>query len=781
VPTILPLLAAGARGPATLCDIPVPATLFFALIAFGLAVTALLMLPDLFIRVSLWLITHTLYRLRIQGLANVPPQGGALLVANHISFADAFLISAAVPRPVRHLMWRRFLGTRGFRRLTRLMRVIPVARTDSPRQLLLAARAARQAILDGNLVCLFAEGGLSMTGSVLGFRRGLVKIMRGIDAPVIPVAIDRVWGGITRFRGSQLSWRWPLLLPQPVTVIFGAPLPPTASAFRIRREVQELSAEAFALRKRPGESLPSKWIETARKRPFTFAMTDHTGRRLSFRKALAAGLALAGALEERLGSPRCVGILLPPSIGGALANLSLTLRGRIPVNLNYTLPPESAWRCARKARVATILTSREFLRKLGWDEVEGMVFLEEVGRSIPRRARLTAYFAAQLLPAFLLKRIYLRATDPDAPAAILFSSGTTGEPKGVMLSHFNILSNVQALDRVFDFTRSDGVVGVLPFFHAFGLTASVWLPQIVGFGALYHPNPLDARAVGRLVRENRATLLMAPPTFFQLYTKSCDGDDFSGLRYAVSGAEKLRAEDARAFEAKFGLPLLEGYGATELSPVAAVNAFDEGDERSGGVKSGSIGRPVPGVAVKVVDPQSGRELDCGEEGLLLIKGPNVMLGYLDEPELTARAVRDGWYSTGDIARLDQEGFIVITDRLSRFSKIGGEMVPHGKVEELLGEVLPGVGFAVTNLPSEKKGERLAVLHTPFPSEVTPAVVCERLRGRGAPNLWLPRPDSFVEVKELPMTGSGKIDLKAVKEIAQRAFVESRKSEVGRAS
>jgi acyl-[acyl-carrier-protein]-phospholipid O-acyltransferase/long-chain-fatty-acid--[acyl-carrier-protein] ligase len=721
---------------------------------------------DLLVRFFLWLVTHTLYSFRVRGAGNVPQRGGALLVSNHVSFADAFLISASLKRPVRHLMWRGYMKTHGFQRVTRLMKVIPIAGTDSPRQLLLALRAARRAVQEGDLVCLFAEGAISRTGNLLRFHRGLEKIMRGLDSPIIPVAIDRMWGGITRFAGGKLSWRLPLVIPQPVTVIFGRPLEPDASAFRVRRAVQELQAEAFQLRRRPGESLPAKFIETAKKRPFTFAMADHTGRELSFRRALAAVLALSKALGREIGPRPNVGLCLPPSTGAALANVALNLMGRVPVNLNYTAGPELAGRCARKAGLDRVITSRTFLEKMGWPPGPEMLFLEELVRKIGALERVKSYLAAQILPAGVLKRLYLKATDPDAPAAILFSSGTTGEPKGVVLSHFNILSNIQSLDQVFELSRSDRVVGVLPFFHSFGLTTSVWLPLIVGFGALYHPNPLDGHGVARLVRERRGTLFMSPPSFFQLYIRQCSLEDFKSLRYAVSGAEKLKPEVAREFEKKFKLPLLEGYGCTELSPVAAVNVFSPEDERRADWKPGSIGRAIPGVAVKVVDPETHEELPEDTEGLLLVKGPNVMLGYLDEEELTAESIRDGWYVTGDIARLDKEGFVEITDRLARFSKIAGEMVPHGKVEELLAAAAPGVEFGVTALPDPRKGERLVVIHTPLPAGQTPAALCERIRGQHIPNLWIPRPEAFIQTEGLPKTGTGKLDLHSLREMAR---------------
>jgi len=716
-------------------------------------------------RILLWCLTRFLYRLRVHGSDRIPGEGGAVLFAEHLSFGDPFLISASLRRPVWHLLWRGYLGAHGPALLTRILEVIPIAGTDPPRRFAEALRKARERVRAGHLVCIFGEG-IATRGAAAGrLTRGLERILRGTGAPVIPVVVGRDWGGLSRFRNGKFSWRWPPRLPLPVTVAFGEPLRAPRGTADIRRAAEELHLEAIGRRRRPAGSLPAHFIETARGRPFTFAVCDHTGGALSFRKALAAALALRSRLKRLLGPDPNVGILLPPSTGAALANVALSMLGRVAVNLNYTSGPELAERCRKKAGVRSVLTSRAFLSKLGWPGQPDMVFLEEVSATITPGARLAAYLAAQVLPSPILKRLYLTARDPDAPAVILFSSGTTAEPKGVVLSHFNILSNVQALDQVFELSRRDRVVGVLPFFHAFGLTTSVWLPLIAGFGAIYHPNPLDARGVGRVIRERRGTLSMAPPTFFQLYVRQCPRDDFRTLRYAVSGAEKLRPELVREFESKFSLPLLEGYGCTELSPVAAVNVYEAGTGQEACLR-GSIGRPLPGVAVKVVDPESGEELPPGAEGLLLVRGPNVMQGYLDEPEMTRQAVRDGWYVTGDVARVDADGFIEITDRLARFSKIAGEMVPHGRIEEALTAAGPGVDFAVASLESGTRVERLVVVHTPLPTGLTPDLLAQKVRAAGIPNLWAPRPDAFVEVEAIPRTGTGKLELRAVREIAR---------------
>ncbi|MGH7768222.1 MAG: AMP-binding protein, partial [Candidatus Binatia bacterium] len=309
------------------------------------------------------------------------------------------------------------------------------------------------------------------------------------------------------------------------------------------------------------------------------------------------------------------------------------------------------------------------------------------------------------------------------------------------------------------------MMGVLPFFHSFGFSGTLWFPLIAGFGAVYHPNPLDAKTIGELVAKYKATILISTPTFYAAYLKRCSPEQFASLRFAVAGAEKVREPLAREFKEKYGLDLLEGYGCTEMAPVISVNIpdVDHGSEHQTGLKRGTVGHPIPGVAARVVDPDTGETLPAGREGLLLVKGPNRMLGYLGDPEKTREVFRDGWYVTGDIATIDEEGFIRITDRLSRFSKIGGEMVPHIKLEEAVNRILGDQSCVVVSAPDEQKGERLVVLY--IRKEIAPEELWSRLNQTDLPKLWIPRRDSFFLVEEIPLLGTGKVDLNQAKKMA----------------
>ncbi len=357
-----------------------------------------------------------------------------------------------------------------------------------------------------------------------------------------------------------------------------------------------------------------------------------------------------------------------------------------------------------------------------------------------------------------------RPAQLDDLATIVFSSGSTGEPKGVMLSHFNIVSNVEQMGQAVKLDRHDTLLGVLPFFHSFGFSVTLWLPAVLGIGVAYHPSPLDFGAIGALIREYRVTFLISTPTFLQGYLRKCLPEDFGSLRLVIVGAEKLPDRVAAAFEDRFGIRPLEGYGCTECSPVVAVNMHDyrAAGFRQVGAKRGSIGHPLPGVTVRIVDPETREPVPLGQPGLLLVSGPNVMRGYLGKEKTTAEVLQDGWYTTGDIAALDEDGFLTITDRLSRFSKIGGEMVPHIKVEEKLHELAGATeqSFVVTGVPDGKKGERLVVLHSLTDEELK--TVLTSLPQSGLPNLWIPRANQFFRVEEFPHLGTGKLDLRKLK-------------------
>jgi len=736
----------------------------------SLAATAyvLWLLPDSLLRLLLWMLTHTLYRLDVAGRQLVPARGGALLVPNHVSMADAVLLLAALDRPVRFLMFKGSYDHPLVKPFAKILGVIPISSDQGPREMIHSLRRATQALQDGELVCIFPEGQMTRIGQMMPFRRGMERIIKGVDVPIIPVNLDGVWGSIFSFSGGRFLWKFPRHLPYPVRVTFGAPLPPTATAQEARQAVQDLSAEAFERRKRQMRPLPRTFLYTARRHPFRFAMADGQTPKLTFFAVLARTLFLARRLRKTWQGQGMVGVLLPPSIPGALVNFAAMLMGKVPVNLNYTASNETLESCAKQCNLKTVITARAFLERVHVQPPAETVFLEDLAQK-PRFSERLGAALAFFLPARSIEKYAgsTRRTQLEDIATIIFSSGSTGEPKGVVLTHYNVAANVEQLNQVFLLHSNDRIMGILPFFHSFGFTGTLCLPAATGIGVVFHPNPLDSRVIGALVNKYAVTMLLATPTFLNAYTRRCEPEQFGSLRFVMAGAEKLPERISQAFEDRFGIRPLEGYGCTECSPAVTVNTIDfrAASFRQVGAKRGSIGHPLPGMTVKIIDPETQQPLGINQPGLLLVRGPNVMQGYLNQPEKTAAVLRDGWYNTGDIAMLDEDGFLRVTDRLSRFSKIGGEMVPHIKVEDKLHE-LAGASeqmFVVTAVPDERKGERLMILHT-LPEDKLNEVLA-LLAKCDLPALWRPRPDQFLHVEKLPYLGTGKLDLRKARELA----------------
>jgi acyl-[acyl-carrier-protein]-phospholipid O-acyltransferase/long-chain-fatty-acid--[acyl-carrier-protein] ligase len=758
-----------------------PAAIFLWASIATLAATAyiLYLLPDSLLRLLLWIATHTLYRLDVDGRENVPARGGALLTPNHVSMADAVFLIASLDRPIRFLMFKGSYEHPLVKPFAKILGVIPIASDQGPRELIHSLRLATEALKNGEIVCIFPEGQMTRIGQMLPFRRGMERIIKGVDVPIIPVNLDGVWGSIFSFAGGRFLWKFPRHIPYPVRVTFGKPLPSTAPAQEVRRAVQDLGAEAFARRKKRMQTLPRSLIHTARRHPFRFAMADGQRPKVNFFSVLVGSLVLARRLRRHWQGQEMVGILLPPSVPGALVNFAAMLQGKVPVNLNYTVSNETLASCAQQCNLKTVVTARVFLEKVKVQPPGETLFIEDIAKEPNFGERLSAALAAVFLPAKTVAR-FAGCGQPaslDDVATIIFSSGSTGDPKGVVLTHYNIASNVEQLSQVFMLHAEDRIMGILPFFHSFGFTGTLCLPAATGIGVVFHPNPLDSRVIGALVQKYAVTLLLATPTFLNAYTRRCTPEDFGSLRFVLAGAEKLPDRISQAFEDQFGIRPLEGYGCTECSPAVTVNTFDfrAASFRQVGAKRGSIGHPLPGISVKIVDPETLQPVGVDEPGLLLVRGPNVMRGYLNKPEKTADVLRDGWYNTGDIARMDEDGFLRITDRLSRFSKIGGEMVPHIKVEDLLQE-LAGASeqtFVVTAVPDEKKGERLIVLHTLDEPQLEDCL--GKLGKSDLPALWRPRPDQFLRIEKVPYLGTGKLDLRKARELAleltQRALRE----------
>jgi acyl-[acyl-carrier-protein]-phospholipid O-acyltransferase/long-chain-fatty-acid--[acyl-carrier-protein] ligase len=733
------------------------------------------LIPQATIKFLAWLATHSVYRIRLYRQDNIPEQGGAVLVPNHISWLDGLLMITTSSRRVRMLMSNELLTNWWTRGLARIMGVIPIGNT--PKVARKAIETARAALQAGELVCIFPEGGISRSGQLQSFKPGVLEIQRGSGAPLIPVYLDELWGSIFSFRGGRFFWKWPTGWQRRVSIWFGAPLADPQDIFEVRQAVQDLGAEAVSARKHRTNALPRTMIRTCRKAMFRWKVADSTGAVLTGGTLLVRTLILRRLLLREVldDADRCVGILLPPSVASVVTNASVTMMGRVTANLNYTASSEVIDASLHRAGIRRVLTSRRVMDKLGLKIDAELVYLEDLIPKLRRSDKFVGIAGGYLVPAFLLDRILgLHRIGGDDVLTIIFTSGSTGIPKAVMLTHHNIATNVQAIDQIVHPKWTDTILGIVPFFHSLGFMVTLWGPLTIDPRVVYHFTPLDAHAVAKVAKERKATILLATPTFLRNYLKRCSPDDLASLEIVVAGAEKLPSALCEAFEKKFGVRPVEGYGATELSPLVSVNV-PHSRSRSLEIdsKEGSVGRPIPGVSVKVVDPETFEQLPINTPGMLLVKGPNVMKGYLGQPEETAQVIRDGWYVTGDIAEIDHFGFITLTGRLSRFSKIGGEMVPHLRVEEVLHKILGDndedgeLRAVVTAVPDERKGERLVVVHKRL--EAAPGDICRQLAAEGLPNLWVPSPDSFVEVESIPVLGSGKTDLKAVADLAKQRF------------
>ncbi len=741
------------------------------------AVTSLIMLIYLFwvhpvyvLRSGFWFLGNTIYRLRVMGRPNLPERGGALLVANHTSFIDALIIIASVDRPIRFLMAKEIYRLPTVGALARITGAIPVSSMSGPKELATSLKEATNAISKGELVCIFAEGQISRTGQMLPFRKGFEHIMKRVDAPIIPVHLDRLWASVFGFSGGRFFWKFPQRIPFPVTVSFGDPMPHDASAAAIRKEIQILGADAYELRKSDQPLLHRRFIRWARIRPFSFAMADQKVPELRYFKSLVGAIVFARKLRPILGDREKVGLLVPQSVGATLSNIAVLMMGKIPVNLNYTASADAIRYAADLCEIKHVLTSREFLRRMPVEVPGEAVYLEDIRKTVTGFDRAIGLVLAALCPVRLLERLVGSpgGRSVEDIATIIFSSGSEGDPKGVILTHHNIISNVEQPLQVFPYERTDRMMGIIPFFHSLGFMGTLWLPLCTGMGVIFHPNPLEAKPIGQQVYKYKPRFMIATPTFLQNFIRRCLPEELSSLEFIIVGAEKLPTRIREAFKAKFGVVPLEGYGTTECAPLVSLNVpdFRAPGYYQVGTKHGTVGHPMPGQAVRIIHPETGEGILDEKPGVLLVKGPNIMPGYHKKPEKTAEVLQDGWYNTGDIAFVDKDGFLTITGRVSRFSKIAGEMVSHSRVEEELHQLLSltDQAFCVASVPDVRKGERLVVLHTLGQDEIQEVV--EKLDSSTLPNLWRPRASDFYRIDEIPILGTGKLDLKRLKRMAE---------------
>ena len=502
-------------------------------------------------------------------------------------------------------------------------------------------------------------------------------------------------------------------------------------------------------------------------------MVDRTGERRSVTAAqLAATTAVLARRWRRTIAEKRVGIVLPPGAGGFIANLAVVCAGKVPVNLNFTAGCDAVEASIRQAGIRTVISADAMRAKLpNFPWPAAVIDLKtEITAAGGKRAILPWLLAVWILPNQIFANLVGTPKEGDREeAALLFTSGSSGEPKGVVLTHRNLLANCAQISSLSILPKNATLLGCLPLFHSFGFTVTLWYPLLCGCRLVSVPSPLETRKIIDAIRDEEVTVLLGAPTFVRPILKKARRGELRNLKLVVTGAEKLPDDLHRGFLETFHLDMLQGYGLTETTPVSALNqphppVTTGTAEAQIGRKPGAVGRLLPGMTARIVDPDSGVELDLSATGMLCLRGANVFPGYLNDEKKTMAAFRDGWFVTGDLARFDLDGFLYIEGRLSRFSKIGGEMVPHGTVEQKIAEVFAadqsdGYTLVVMGVPDAAKGEALVLLST---LDLKVSEVRDRLLAVGVVALWIPK--TIQRVEKIPVLGTGKLDLNQCKRL-----------------
>jgi acyl-[acyl-carrier-protein]-phospholipid O-acyltransferase / long-chain-fatty-acid--[acyl-carrier-protein] ligase len=713
------------------------------------------------------LLVRCFYRVTAIGMENLP-SGGFLLVPNHISWVDALVLQLACPRPIRYVIDQEYYHKPILHPILRAIGCIPISTRHSHA----AVRAAAEKIADGEIVCVFPEGQLERRGVLLRLHRGYELIARHSNAQVVPVWLDELWGSIFSFQGGRFFTKFPKRIPYPVTIAFGKPLKADAAdVATMREELLKLGEFCFSRRPSLDRHLAEECVRGLKRRRFATAViegTDHT--RLSRAKLLGAAAALSCHLRKEFSDER-IAIVLPASKGSMVANLAVTLANKVPVDLNFTMGRAANESCCRRANLRVAISATPFIERLkDFPWPERVLKLDEL---LPRMKRQIIFWwiMSVLIPAGLLLRLLQTPKQGGhAEAVLLFTSGTTGEPKGVVISHRNVVGNVSQFRELLDAKETDAILASLPFFHTFGSTVTLWYPLIEGVRIVTYPNPLEGAKNAALIERYKLTFLLATPTFLRVYLRKAEPEQLRTLRLIITGAEKLPLDLATHFEKRFDKKVFEGYGLTETAPVVSVNLPDSepgkpGEQVQPSSRLGSVGRLAPGMAAEIREPETGRNLSLHETGMLWLRGANIFEGYLHDPKRTAEILRDGWLKTGDIGRFDEDGFLYIEGRLSRFSKIGGEMVPHETIEQKIIDVLELSGrderpIAIVGVQDEAKGEALVLLSA---VDFDLAELRKKLQEAGVPNLWIPK--NVHRVEAIPVLASGKLDLKKCQALA----------------
>lgn len=717
------------------------------------------------------------YSLRVLNVQNIPDNGPVLLVGSHHSFIDWAVLQMCSPRPLTIATNKDHFDRWYLRAILKHLGQIRIDRRN-PKP---ALERVREALLAGKAVVLFPTGEVSKAPHIVPFVFDYREILKDTGAQVLPFYIQGLWGSKYSYSNSNM---FGASAGRDITVNFGTTLPMETPESEIRAQIRHISLEAWNFTVSKRKPLAESWLRTCKKvvrsGPTVY---NPDGGHLSGYKLLCAVLAFGKVLKKATAGQQNIGIMLPPTPAGVIVNLGLWMLGKTNVNLNYTSSPDNVKFCCETADVKTVVTSRAFIEKLknrgnDYSQIASenckLIFAEDVAKSIPKWKMVASMLKAVVFPIWLIKFLYFKHVKLDDTAVILFSSGSEGRPKGVVLSHRNMIGNIQQLACILNLCTDDVMMCELPLFHSFGLTVTTTLPLTEGCPMVTIADPTDVKTMARACAEFRVTLFVGTPTFLRAFTVNrwVHPMVFKNLRLLIAGAERLRPELRQAFRMKFGKEIWEGYGCTETAPVASVNTdnllLSDFLTMQVNDKPGTVGMALPGTQFLIVDPDTNEPLPTGEAGMILIGGCQVMEGYLKDPERTKSVFVyfDGikYYRTGDKGFIDADGFLTIVDRYSRFAKLGGEMVSLGAVEKFIQdkEILEGADYSVTTVPDEAKGERVVLLYQG--GEKGPADVLSEIRSSGMPALMIP--SYAFQVENLPKLGTGKADFTKCKALAK---------------
>jgi len=627
-----------------------------------------------------------------------------------------------------------------------------------------AGKLLRPLLENGGVLVFVPAPSTARTGVSCQVPASHLQAICALGLPVIPLAIDCP-------RESCLSTERPSSLSVAV-MAFGKPLDAgQATVAHYRESLLEAAEAAWSSRSLLNDSLGEHLIIGLKKHSKNRVLDGADDSELTYDKVLGVAIAFSKHIAEATSEPR-VGIVLPPGKAGLIANLAVIFAGKIPVNLNFTAGHDAVKSAMRQSGIDRYITADAFVRKIStfpWPANRDLIFIERVLPTLKKQIKKWVVLS-KILPASTLSSLLgLGKRRGDDEAILLFTSGSSGEPKGVVLSHRNVLANVCQFASRLELAEGSRILGCLPLFHSFGCTVTLWFPCIEGLDLVTYPSPLETKRLAELVAHHQVRLLLSTPTFLRGYMKRVDSAQLSSLHLVVTGAEKLPQNLADAFEERFGIRPQEGYGLTETSPATNVNLPDLSAENGRttipSTRPGSVGHPLPGLAIKLTDPVTDEPVPLDRQGIIWFKGANIFPGYLDQPKKSAEVLINGWFRTGDVGRVDADGFLYIEGRISRFSKIAGEMVPHETVEAAINKVL-GLDqdterrVAVVGIPDEQKGEVIVLLSTIAGQALEQECIDLRykLLDEGLPSLWTPK--QIIPVAEIPVLASGKLDIKA---------------------